>query len=95
MRLAAEVKAGTVCPKGTAELKVGTENMHRSLRYKVVQFRRGNCTNCSTPRGDSPFLRLCETCGEDKKKKRRKKLGSKPWKAGNPGRPPAKKPVSN
>lgn len=73
-----------------AKIKAGTENMSRSKRYKVIQFRLGNCINCGSPRKGSSYLRHCETCGDGRKKKRRKKLGSRPWKIGKPGRPPLK-----
>lgn len=72
----------------SAEIKAGTEDMSRQKRYKVIRFRLGLCVNCGDERGGSVFKRFCKKCGENKKKKRRKKLGSKPWKAGSPGRPP-------
>jgi hypothetical protein len=72
----------------TQEIAAGTEGMERRMRYKVIRYRLGNCVNCGAPRGDSPFLRTCTDCGEEKKRKRRKKLGSRPWKLGEPGRPP-------
>jgi len=68
----------------------GTDQMSRQQRYKVVRYRLGECINCSSPRGESPFKRLCMSCGEERKKLRRKKLGSKAWRPGSPGRPPLK-----
>jgi hypothetical protein len=64
--------------------------MPRSLRYKVIRFRLFCCVNCGKPRKASPYLRLCQNCGDDKKRKRRKKMGSKAWRKGAPGRPPLK-----
>ncbi len=72
----------------SAEIKAGTEAMTRQKRYKVVRYRLGLCINCGDLREGSPFKKVCNKCGEDRKKKRRRKLGSKPWKAGAPGRPP-------
>lgn len=62
--------------------------MSRQKRYQVIQFRLGNCVNCGDLRGDSVFKRICAACGEARKAKRRKKLGSRPWQLGAPGRPP-------
>jgi hypothetical protein len=70
------------------KIEAGTESMERRKKYKVVRFRLGLCVNCGDERGDSLFKRLCTKCAENKKKKRRKKLGSKAWKEGSPGRPP-------
>lgn len=72
----------------SAEILAGTEKMTRQKRYKVVRFRMGLCVNCGDKRGESPFKRVCEDCGESKKTRSRRKLGSKPWKLGSPGRPP-------
>lgn len=72
----------------SAEIAAGTEKMTRQKRYKVIRFRLGNCINCGDPRENSVFSKLCTTCGEARKKKRRRKLGSKAWKPGSPGRPP-------
>jgi ribosomal protein L37E len=72
----------------TPEIAAGTESMERRKKYKVIRFRLGLCVNCGDERGDSLFKRICAKCGENKKKKRRKKLGSRPWKEGSPGRPP-------
>jgi hypothetical protein len=74
----------------TEAIKAGTEGLSRQKRYKIIRFRLGDCINCGDPRGDSPFKRVCEACGEERKKLRRKKLGSKAWKPGSPGRPPLK-----
>lgn len=70
------------------DIKAGTEGLSRQLRYQVIKFRTGGCTNCGQPRGASKFKRLCDVCGEVRKDRRRKKLGSKPWEKGSPGRPP-------
>ena len=72
----------------TQEILAGTEEMERRKRWKVIRFRMGLCANCGEARGDSPYTRICLNCGEEKKRKRRKKLGSRPWKPGCPGRPP-------
>ena len=74
----------------TQAIKAGTESMSRQKRYQVIRFRMGGCINCGSPRNDSPFKRICEVCGEKRKKLRRKKLGTKAWKPGYPGRPPLK-----
>lgn len=71
-----------------SDIRNGTEGLSRQRRYQVIRYREGNCVNCGDPRGTSKFKRLCEDCGESRKDLRRKKLGSKPWKAGSPGRPP-------
>lgn len=69
-------------------MKAGTEEMSRQKRYKVIRFREGCCVNCGKPRGESLYKRVCADCGDERKKLRRWKLGSKPWTAGSPGRPP-------
>jgi hypothetical protein len=70
------------------EAKIGTEELDRRLRFKVVQFRLGNCINCASPRADSKYLRHCKDCGDTFKKRRRKKRGQGAWKKGSRGRPP-------
>ncbi len=74
----------------TPEIAAGTEGLPRQKKWKIIRFRMGCCVNCGDERGDSPFKRVCNACGEARKKKRRRKLGSKAWKAGSPGRPPLK-----
>ena len=74
----------------SAELKAGTEQLSRQLRWKIIKFRSFSCINCGQSRGDSPYKRMCTVCGETRKKARRRKLGSKAWKPGRPGRPPLK-----
>src|ERR1019366_10463181 len=59
-----------------------------SKKYMVARYREGKCINCGQSRRDSPFLRLCEPCGETRKKHRRAVRGFKPWKLGGRGRPP-------
>ena len=72
----------------SAEIKAGTEQMARQLRYKVLNFRLGCCINCGGSREGSLYKKLCGRCGTQKKLRRRRKLGSKAWKPGMPGRPP-------
>ena len=70
------------------EAKVGTEKLDRRERYKVIRFRMGLCITCGDPRGDSPHLRVCASCGSRKARSKRKKLGFSKWKEGGPGRIP-------
>ena len=64
------------------------DGIDRRLRYKIKMFRAGRCVNCGTKRKDSLFKRLCMACGNAARNTRRKRLGTKPWKQGAPGRPP-------
>lgn len=71
-------------------VRAGTADLTRQQRYKVMQYRRGECINCGKPRGTSPFKRVCLTCGNERRAKLRKKRGSRAWKRGGPGCPPLK-----
>ena len=62
--------------------------LDRRLRYKIKMYRQARCINCGAKRKDSLFKRLCAACGNDARTTRRKRLGTKPWKEGSPGRPP-------
>ena len=77
-----------------ADVKAGTEDLDRRLRYKVIRYRENKCVNCGQSRAESPFKKFCVACGESRKLRRRKKLNSKPWKAGSPGRPPLQNSVA-
>jgi len=72
------------------ELRAGTEGLSRQMRYKVLNFRLGNCINCGDPREDSPFKRFCTKCGRVRRAQNRASRGNKAWRAGRPGRPPLK-----
>ena len=56
--------------------------------WQAKQYALGNCINCGQVRAGSPYRKKCKACGAKPAMWARKRVGSKRWKKGGPGRPP-------
>lgn len=61
----------------------------KSTDWSRDRVRKGLCRSCGQKRGQSPYKSRCAKCAERDRAAARKRNGSKAWRPGKPGRPPA------
>lgn len=63
------------------------KTVSRQREWQVHQRAIGNCMVCGKPR-NGVYRSYCTGCAEKIRARYRKKRGFRPWREGEPGRPP-------